>query len=190
MRDNLKKKGSYFFYNLFTALLIVYLFLPTVVGKNYYQMFGHNQIISVSIDPTETSTYVSRLIVYQESDVDDIQLNQRAVFYDEIAGLIMPCDGKVTETSVGQDHLVVMSSDGITNEISDTNFIGTYKRTSNAFDRYMYFNFKFHWRILTDVNIAITVYVFYYVFFKKEPLPSSVSKAKTDVKKTKPIIRK
>ena len=171
MREYLRKKAPFYFYNFFTALLITYLFLPNLVGKNYYQMFGHNQCISVSVDPTENSTYLSRLIVYKENTPDEVQLGQRAVFYDEIAGIIMPVDGTVIETSVGQDHLVVMSTDHMVNEISDTNYLGTYVRESHLLDRFMYFNFKFYWRILTDVNSIITVYVFYYVFFKKEPTP-------------------
>lgn len=61
-----------------------------------------------------------------------------------------------------------MSSDHMVNEISDTNYLGTYVRESHLLDRFMYFNFKFYWRILTDVNALITVYVFYYVFFKKD----------------------
>jgi len=183
MREYLRKKAPFYFYNFFTALLITYLFLPNLVGKNYYQMFGHNQCISVSVDPTENSTYLSRLIVYKENTPDEVQLGQRAVFYDEIAGIVMPVDGTVIETSAGQDHLVVMSTDHMVNEINDTNYLGTYVRESHLLDRFMYFNFKFYWRILSDVNSVITVYVFYYVFFKKEATPT-VSK---ETKKTKAL---
>ncbi len=186
MREYLRKKAPFYFYNLFTALLITYLFLPTIVDKNYYQMFGHNQIISVSIDPTENSTYLSRLIVYKENLVDEVELGDRAVFYDEIAGILMPVDGTVTEISLGQDHFVVTSADHLTNQISDTNFLGTFVRESHMLDRYMYFNFKFHWRILTDINSIITVYVFYYVFFKKDakpPLSEEPKKAKASSSK-------
>ncbi len=189
-REILRKKTPFFFYNIITSLLIAYLFLPLTVGKNYYQMFGHNQIISVNIDPTASSTYLSRLIVYKENDLEDLQVGQRAVFYDNIAGVVLPVDGQVIENDLAKDFFIVESSDHLINQIEDTNFLGTYKRDSHVLDRFMYFNFRFHWRVLTDINAGITVYVFYYVFLKKDTLPEPIPASKTDLKKSKALTKK
>ncbi len=190
VRENLRKKAPFIFDNLFTALLITYLFLPLTVGENYYQMFGHNQIISVNIDPADASTYLSRLIVYKENTVDDVQVGQRAVFYDQIAGVVLPVDGQVIENEPGKEYFVVESSDHLINDIEDDNYLGTYVRESHILDRFMYFNFRFHWRILTDINAGITVYVFYFVFFKKDVQPQPLPETKTDMKKNKALTKK
>lgn|GEM_PF-2998527 len=165
-----KKRKLLFAVVPFSLLMLTYLFLPFITGKNFYQMAGYNQTISISVDAGESNLYTSRLLTYKETSPDTAQPGDRAVFISEINGETLTVDGTITEVFPDQHYFVVESSHGVSNNIYDDDYIGSYVRVSTFLDRFMYFNFNLPGRLLIGANITLLAYFIYYLSTRKKTI--------------------
>lgn len=154
----------------FTIFLLTYLFLPLIIGKNFYQMAGYNQAISINVDSGESSLYTSRLLTYKETSPDDVQPGDRVLFVSVISNETLTVDGTITSVFPAQNYFIVESSSGVANEIHDADFIGSYIRVSTILDRFMYLNFKFTGRLLLGANLTALVYFIFYFSTRKNTI--------------------
>ncbi|MCX5775757.1 MAG: hypothetical protein NTV44_05325 [Firmicutes bacterium] len=152
----------------YSLLLLTYLFLPFVTGKNFYQIYGYNQTISINIDAGESSLYTSRLLTYKENSPDAAKPGDRALFISEISGETLTVDGTITSVFPDQHYFVVESSHGVSNNIYDADYVGSYVRVSTFFDRIAYLNFKLPGRLLIGANITLLTYFIYYLNTRKK----------------------
>jgi len=155
----------------YAILLLTYLFLPLITGKNFYQMAGgYNQAVSISVDAGESSLYTSRLVTYKETSPDSVQPGDRAVFTSVISGETLTVDGTITNVFPSEHYFIVESSHGVSNNVYDDDFIGSYVRVSTIFDRFVYLNFKFPGRLLLGANLTALVYFVYYFSNRKNTI--------------------
>lgn len=131
-------------------------------------MAGYNQTISISVDAGDSSLYASRLLTYKETSPDAAQPGDRALFISEINGETLTVDGTITSVFPDQHYFVVESSHGVSNNIYDADYIGSYVRVSTFFDRIVYLNFKLPGRLLVSANITLLAYFIYYMSTRKK----------------------
>jgi len=154
----------------YTIFLLAYLFLPLITGKNFYQMAGYNQAVSISVDSGDSTLYASRLLTYKETSPTAAQPGDRAVFLSNINGKTLTVDGTITSVFTEQHYFVVESTDGVSNNIYAADFIGSYVRVSTILDRFMYLNFKFTGRLLLGANFTVLAYFIFYISKKKNTI--------------------
>lgn len=140
---------------IYALLPLLYCLEPIISGQNFYQDFGYDQVVSVNIDPSETVIYVSRLITYkQENDITKVEPGDRIVFDFELDGQKYKGDGNVTSVNYPLGYVNVTSAGAVTNIVHGDQFIGIFKRVSNVFDRFMFFNFTLFGRVLVAINFT------------------------------------